>query len=88
MDSYPAGPTPYNISGKGLILGTEALHGQHLFDTLCYISYCTDKELCSKHAREKLVLHSSSTPYNKTTVHCIQLCFIILASKICVLKSE
>jgi hypothetical protein len=51
--SYPAGPAPYHISGKGLILGTDAVHGQHLFDTLFDISYCTDKELRSKHATAK-----------------------------------
>ena len=72
--SYPAGPTPYHISGKGLILGTDTVHGQHLFD----ISYCIDKELRSKSARAKLVLHggsssSSTLQHNYCSLHSILL---------------
>jgi len=48
------------FQGKGWFWG-HAVHGQHLFDTLFDISYCTDKELCSTHARAKLVLHGSSS---------------------------
>jgi len=66
-------------------MGTD-VQGQHLFDILFDIPYCTDKELHSKHARAKLVLHGSST--SSTPVPCIQFCFIILALKMWVLKSE